>query len=241
MAKTNIFMNNKTYPVDDSMLSAAVASLQNHFSEDMNGTGASIKFKGVPYDIDSNKLSAAKGDFTDHLNIIVGDGQKVVVNGTEYSVASDKLDDTVSELDVHFDGLKPHSKDTWVDKVWNGHTNFSDGDSFWTDGENIYYSYRASGTSDSIGQYVLNKETDTWVANNWNGYTQIRGEFVWSDGNNIYYSNSVKSAQYVLDRSSNTWSKKTWNGLTNFDGDNVWTDGENIYWSKSNNKNYILT
>ena len=121
------------------------------------------------------------------------------------------------------------SLDVWEAKTWNGLTGFN-GDSVWTDGENIYYSYGSD-------QYVLDKSTSTWSAKTWSGLTDFYSSSVWTDGENIYYS--VSSSQYVLDKSTSTWKTKTWSGLTSFSGLGVWTDGENIYYS-GGSSHYVL-
>ena len=110
-------------------------------------------------------------------------------------------------------------------KTWSGLTNF-DGNYVWTDGINIYYSYKSN-------QYVLNG--DTWETKTWNGFSNIYGHSVWTDGTNIYYSSG--SDQYVLN--GDTWETKTWNGFSNIYGQAIWTDGTNIYYSSGSNQ-YVL-
>lgn len=100
MAKFNIPFNNKDYSVDETLLSPAADSLKNHLSTVMNGTGATINFGGTSYNVDSAKLLAATNDFISHLGTVAGNGYKVIVNGTEYSVGSDKVAGAVSELEV---------------------------------------------------------------------------------------------------------------------------------------------
>jgi hypothetical protein len=119
----------------------------------------------------------------------------------------------------------PTSRGKWIEKTWNGLSNFY-GIDIWTDGTNIYYSH-------SDTQYVLNRETDTWIEKTWYGYLMRRGGFggsdIWTDGTNIYYSSG--SWQYVLNQETDTWTEKEWNGLSYFYGADVWTDGTNIYYS----------
>ena len=101
---------------------------------------------------------------------------------------------------------------------------------FWTDGNNIYYSF---GTD----QYFLDLDTFTWNNMSWNGLTDFNGDEVWTDGNNIYCSDG--SDQYILNSDSYTWTAMSWNGLTYFNGYEVWTDGNNIYCSYATT-HYIL-
>lgn len=102
MAKTNIIFNDKNYSIDESSLSAATTELRNHLQSVMNGSGATINFGGESYNVDSAKLSTARNDFATHLGTIAGSGKKVVVNGVEYGVGSDKVAGAVSELETVF-------------------------------------------------------------------------------------------------------------------------------------------
>jgi hypothetical protein len=105
MAKINIPFDNTNYSVDESALSTASAALKSHMSTVMNGTGATINLDGTTYNIDSAKLSAATNAFISHLGTIAGNGYKVVVNGVEYSVGSDKVAGAVSELHTVLGGM----------------------------------------------------------------------------------------------------------------------------------------
>jgi hypothetical protein len=105
MAKTNIVFNNKDYYIDNSSLSDATAALQSHLSTVMNGTGATINLGGTSYNIDSAKLSAATNAFVSHLGTVAGNGYKVVVNGVEYGISSDKVASAVGELETVLGGF----------------------------------------------------------------------------------------------------------------------------------------
>ena len=122
------------------------------------------------------------------------------------------------------------SNSTWETKDFYVSPPSFDGASIWTDGDNIYFSYRS-------GQYVLNKSTSTWEPKTWSGLTSFQAINIWTDGDNIYYSAS--SNQYVLNKSTSTWEPKSWSGLTSFLGRYIWTDGDNIYYSQGTT-HYVL-
>lgn len=125
----------------------------------------------------------------------------------------------------------PISRGKWIEKVWNGLSNFN-GAYIWTDGTNIYY-------SDESSQYVLNRDTDTWVEKTWDGIdtSLFYGSYVWTDGTNIYYSIYDSGEYYnkVLNKNTGRWEEKVWNGLPDysyyFSGFDIWTDGTDIYFS----------
>lgn len=104
------------------------------------------------------------------------------------------------------------------------------GNNFWTDGDDVYYSYNND-------QYVLNKTTGEWEAKIWTGLTYFDGRMTWTDGNDIYYSSYQD--QYVLDKATSTWTAKTWNGFSNLDGRMIWKYNGAIYYSDSGNQ-YML-
>lgn len=105
MAKTNISFNNKNYTIPDESLSTASASLRNHLSTVMNGTGATINLGGTAYSVDSAKLSAATNDFTSYLRTVAGTGYKVNVGGVEYGVDATKVAGAITELETVLGGL----------------------------------------------------------------------------------------------------------------------------------------
>ena len=144
-----------------------------------------------------------------------------------YDKRTDKWVNKLSEAENVVYKKIPGSE--WLPKTWTGLT-ASYGAYIWTDGENIYYSWKND-------HYILDKETSTWVEKTWTGLTEFYGNSIWSDGNNMYYSNG--SNQYILDKSTSTWSSKTWTGLTEFWGPNIWSDGNNIYCSAGSDQ-YVL-
>jgi hypothetical protein len=64
----------------------------------MSGSGAVINLGGIPYNVDSTKLTTATNDFVSHLGKIAGSGAKVKVNGVEYSVDSTKLASATADI-----------------------------------------------------------------------------------------------------------------------------------------------
>ena len=66
----------------------------------MNGSGATINFDNSSYNVDATKLSTVRNDFVSYLGKIAGSGNKVVVNGVEYGISSDKIAGAVSELEL---------------------------------------------------------------------------------------------------------------------------------------------
>lgn len=115
MAKINILFNNKNYNIDESSLSSASDALKQHLSTVMNGSGATVEFGDTSYNIDSEKLLSVTNSFISHLQTIAGNGKKVIINGVEYSIDSDKVKDTVTELETVLGNL--HNPDDVVDIV----------------------------------------------------------------------------------------------------------------------------
>lgn len=101
----NIFFNGTKYQIDESALQLATSGLKSYLSTDMYGSGATIEFDDISYNIDSTKLSTAISTLISHLGTIAGHGSKVVVNGVEYNVDSAKLSDAISELEAVLSGL----------------------------------------------------------------------------------------------------------------------------------------
>lgn len=115
MAKLNITFNDINYSIDESSFAEAAAELKQHLSTTMSGSGSVVNFGGVSYNVDSAKLSSATNDFVAHLRKIAGNGYKVVVDGTEYSFDSTKVEDAISALKTVFGNL--HNPDDVVDIV----------------------------------------------------------------------------------------------------------------------------
>lgn len=106
MAKINIPFDNTNYTIDESSFSDAAAELQRHLSSVMNGSGATINFEGVSYNIDSAKLQSATNAFISHLGTVSGNGTKVVVNGVAYNVDTTKVQDAIADLHTVLGGLQ---------------------------------------------------------------------------------------------------------------------------------------
>lgn len=104
MAKI-IKFNNKSYTIDDASFADATAVLKSHLSTVMLGEGATIKFDGIDYSIDSVKLDTAKNNLISHLGTIVGEGEKISINGVWYSVNSSTIGSIIVELEKVFGSL----------------------------------------------------------------------------------------------------------------------------------------
>jgi hypothetical protein len=104
MAK--IILNNKEYSIDDSVLVSISNELTNHFTNVLNGSGATINLGGTAYSIDSAKLTTATNSFISHLGTITGNGSKVTIGGVEYGVDSSKVAGAVSALGAAFAELE---------------------------------------------------------------------------------------------------------------------------------------
>lgn len=115
MAKINIIFNNKAYSINESAFATEAAELQHHLSTTMSGSGSTINFGGISYNIDSSKLASATNDLVSHLGKIAGDGYKVNVGGVEYSIDSNKVNDAISDLETVLGNL--NNPDDVVDVV----------------------------------------------------------------------------------------------------------------------------
>ena len=105
MSRRNIPFNNATYLIDDAPLASDVAKLKSHLSSVLNGSGSTVNFDGVSYNIDESKLSDITNEFVSHLRTISGTGYKVIVNGIEYSVDPTKIQDAIRDLHFNFNSF----------------------------------------------------------------------------------------------------------------------------------------
>lgn len=108
MAKINIQFNGTNYSVDESALASATSELQKHLSSVMHGSGTVVHLGGLSYSVDSAKLSGAVNDLVSHLGAITGNSHKVIINGTEYGISSEKIVNTITELETVFNNLQPN-------------------------------------------------------------------------------------------------------------------------------------
>ena len=106
----------------------------------------------------------------------------------------------------------------------------------WTDGTDIYYSYK-DDYADYNDIQVIRSDGNRWVGKQWKGVTRFDGSNVWTDGTNIYLSQG-KNGHYKLN--GDTWEPITWKGFTNFSGSYIWTDGRYIYTSDTKGISYRL-
>lgn len=111
MAKINIIFNDKAYSIDESVFAVAAAELQRHLSTTMSGSGSTINFGGVSYNIDSSKLASATSNLVSHLSKIAGSGSKVVIGGIEYSIDTNKVNSAISDLETVLGNLNSGSGD----------------------------------------------------------------------------------------------------------------------------------
>lgn len=106
-----IYFNNKSFEIPEAALNVASGTLRQHFSTVINGTGATINFSGISYNVDSTKLTAVKNEFISHLSTVAGSGKKVVMDGREYGVDSTKLADTISDIEAVLAGTEEERPD----------------------------------------------------------------------------------------------------------------------------------
>ena len=159
--------------------------------------------------------------WTDGTNIYSSnresDGNGILTNNNWYSVTFGGNYYRIGGSDVWTNGINCYSRvgdTTYIfdksTKTWSSTSDFTnvngsvDASSVWSDGINMYYTYRP-GYSDS-GSYILS-------GNNW--YTMsdnleslipsnkaILGNRIWTDGTDIYYSDDTY--QYVLNTTKTT-------------------------------------
>ena len=122
MAKIKIPFNGVEYNIDESALSTAINELKSHLSTVMNGEGATINLGVTTYNIDGAKLSTATNSFVSHLGTIAGSGEKVVVNGVEYSVDSSKVSGAIGALEGVLGELDAGGGDDSNVITWDGNT-----------------------------------------------------------------------------------------------------------------------
>lgn len=100
MAKIKVKFNNKDYQIEETAFDEGKAKVSAHLSGEMKGTGATVKFGGTAYDVDSTKLNASAAALAAHLGAIVGNGVKIVIGGVEYGVDSAKVAGAVTEVET---------------------------------------------------------------------------------------------------------------------------------------------
>ena len=105
MSKINLYFGGNEYSVDSSTITPIYTDFKKYLSSVINGNGATIKFDGVSYNVDSNKLSNARNKIISHLNNTSNDGTKVLLNGTEYSIDFAKVTKAISDLQSDFTRL----------------------------------------------------------------------------------------------------------------------------------------
>lgn len=105
MAKINVKFNNKDYQIEESAFAAASEKVVTHLSGEMKGTGATVKFGGIAYDVDSTKLSLSAAVLAAYLETIVGSGVKIVIGGVEYGVDAAKVAGAVTEVETTLAGM----------------------------------------------------------------------------------------------------------------------------------------
>ena len=81
----------------------------------MSGSGSTITFDGISYNIDSAKLATATNDLVSHLGKIAGSGSKVIIGGIEYPFDSNKTHGAISDLEAVLGNL--NNPDEEVDIV----------------------------------------------------------------------------------------------------------------------------
>lgn len=91
---------------------------------------ANIKLNNNEYPIPDSVLDALTADFIAHLGTIAGEGLKIIINGVEYGVDTNKVGGAVFELEGAFDsfvgadtegnGIKLLSFDNLILKDSNG-------------------------------------------------------------------------------------------------------------------------
>lgn len=194
--------------------------------------------------IASNPGVHATNVWTDGSNIYWTDGygdHRVLVNGTwkeltrlghargEY-IWSNGNRVFYSQNGEHFErGIADHTVySDWLSEVnWN----ISDfnGRDVWSDGVNVYLSYRNDDSVDK--HYVL--VGMHWEPKEWN-ISDFSANNIWTDGMNTYLRTS-----HVL--KDGIWEPVEWKGLDvpYFFAGNIWSDGTNIYYS-SYQTNYVL-
>jgi hypothetical protein len=91
MAKTDIILNNKTFPIGEEIIDEATEKLHSYLTTKINGTGEKVKIGSTTYNVDATKLAATKGEITSYLNTIAGVGEKIIVNNIEHNVDINKV------------------------------------------------------------------------------------------------------------------------------------------------------
>lgn len=105
MAKINVKFNNKDYQIEESAFAPAGEKVVTHLTGEMKGTGATVKFGGTAYDVDSTKLGSSAAALAAYLGTIVGSGVKIVIGGVEYGIDSAKVAGAVTEVETTLAGM----------------------------------------------------------------------------------------------------------------------------------------
>lgn len=107
MAKMNITFNNVDYRIDETVFEPATSALESYLLNNITGEGASVKFGGQRYTVDSVKLSDATNRFISHVITISGSGPKVQIGGVDYSVDYADVTDAFNSIGELLDTLQP--------------------------------------------------------------------------------------------------------------------------------------
>ena len=149
------------------------------------------------------------------------------IESTTYKVFNGwKVNDTIVDVetykitaDTQFVVDFKYYQYKFINKQWDSLPNYN---CFWSDGENVYYSY-------GVNHYVLNKTTDTWETKTWYGLTDFGAGYIINYYGETYLFNA-SDYFYILDKSTDTWVSYSCNKVV--DAGHMFIIGDKLYYSQ---------
>ena len=87
MAKRLIKFDGEEYSIEETKFDPAISKLAQFLTDELAGTGVTIKLGGRTYSVDGERVSTATDGFTSYLESIEGDDINVRVSGTTYGLS----------------------------------------------------------------------------------------------------------------------------------------------------------
>ena len=117
MAKINIFLNGKTYSIEEEVFANTKNAIKTHLSN-ISGPDTFITFDGMQYGLDILKLQELKQTFVNYLESISGEGESIIIDGVEYNIDSNNLSSAIINLEEALNDFSDIEIDNNVVGTW---------------------------------------------------------------------------------------------------------------------------
>ena len=104
--KNKVLFNGHEYILDVDKALLIQEDLINLLAGELKGKDKKIIINGVVYEIDTQKMSQAKSNFTNYLGTIDGNDKVITVDGVEYGLNQEDAAGAISDIEVTLDNLR---------------------------------------------------------------------------------------------------------------------------------------